>query len=769
MNRILLLAVYLCLSCAVMAQNVVGRVVDENNEPMDYVNVVLLNRVDSAYIAGTITQKDGSFTFENQYDSSAFIRLLSIGYTTQSLEIPSTGNLGVIGMSPESVMLGEVVVKSNLPSTAIKGDALVTNVANSVLAHAGTANDVLAQVPMVLGSNGNFEVFGKGTPLIYINGRKVQDLNELSQLNSADIKNIEVITNPGAKYDASVKSVIRIRTNRPQGDGMSGTLRSQNGTRHYFVTTDQANLKYRTGGLELFGNFGYMGGKFQNHKINNMLTQSSVLWDQLLDNKGYMRTNEFYGKLGFSYMFNDHHSVGAYYSNGFTKAREEYTGYSRMLADNSYYDELKSNGRNKTNSYPKHHTNVYYNGSVGNLGIDANVDYMWKKNRINMLNDETSDNFDHTIVHSLSASRSHMIAEKFVLSYPLWKGEVELGEEYTSSHFENVYSTDATQVGNASSEVDEKNIAGFFQVMQRVGMFNVGAGLRYEYVKFDYYENDQVKADQSKSYNNFFPALSISTMIDKLQMSLSYTHKTQRPSYAALDGTIDYINRFTLESGNPYLKPEKIHSVELMGAWQQFFGQVSYLYKKDPVLNTTRPYGDDGEIKLITKDNFPKIQQLQAFVGGQFRFGVWQPKINAGLVKQWLTIDYGNGRKSLEKPLSLVQFQNAIHLPGDIWLNVDMQWMSAGNDENTYLKSSSYLNAKLYKAFCNNRFSVNFEANDIFNKSNRDFTFYNKDVIIYQKNKSDNRSFLVTLQYNFNSTRDRYKGQGAGQSEKERF
>ena len=80
-------------------------------------------------------------------------------------------------------MLGEVVVKSNRPVTAIKGDALVTNVAGSQLEHAGTANDVLAQVPMVLGRDGNFEVFGKGSPAIYINGREVQDLTQLSQLN----------------------------------------------------------------------------------------------------------------------------------------------------------------------------------------------------------------------------------------------------------------------------------------------------------------------------------------------------------------------------------------------------------------------------------------------------------------------------------------------------------------------------------------------------------------------------------------------------------
>ena len=138
-------------------------------------------------------------------------------------------------------------------------------------------------------------------------------------------------------------------------------------------------------------------------------------------------------------------------------------------------------------------------------------------------------------------------------------------------------------------------------------------------------------------------------------------------------------------------------------------------------------------------------------------------------MKQWLTIDYSGGLKRLDNPIALVQFQNAIHLPYDIWLNVDMQWMSAGNDDNTYQKPSSYLNAKLYKAFFNNRFSITLEANDIFNKSNRDVTLLNKDVTIYKLNTTNNRTFMLTLQYTFNSTRDRNRGQGAGTNEMNRF
>ncbi|MDE5797085.1 MAG: outer membrane beta-barrel family protein, partial [Muribaculaceae bacterium] len=153
----------------------------------------------------------------------------------------------------------------------------------------------------------------------------------------------------------------------------------------------------------------------------------------------------------------------------------------------------------------------------------------------------------------------------------------------------------------------------------------------------------------------------------------------------------------------------------------------------------------------------------------QFQLSIWQPKINAGLITQWLTIDYNGERKRLNNPIGLIQFQNAIHLPGDIWLNIDLQWMSAGNGENAKITSTSYLNAKLYKAFFNNRFSVTLEANDIFNKNIRSFTLYNKDVTIFKTSHITNRTFQLTLQYTFNITRDRYAGKGAGNDELNRF
>lgn len=273
----LILSITVSTTAAVAAQTVTGTVIDaESKTPLDFVNVVLMD-ADSAFVAGTVTDAEGAFTLPEPSEAASLVRFSSAGYENLTMPVHGSGSLGTVAMTPSAIRLGEVTVRSDRPVTAIRNNALVTNVEGSQLAHAGTANDVLAQIPMVLGRDGKFEVFGKGVPAVYINGRKVEDTSELSQLNSADIKSVEVITNPGAKYDASVKSVIRIRTRRRQGDGLSGTLRAQLGFRPDFVAISQANLKYRTGGWEIFGNFGYSNGLYRNDKLNEMITRGSTV------------------------------------------------------------------------------------------------------------------------------------------------------------------------------------------------------------------------------------------------------------------------------------------------------------------------------------------------------------------------------------------------------------------------------------------------------------------------------------------------------------
>ena len=158
-----------------------GRVVDVQHHPVDFANVSLLNVQDSSFITGGATNENGQFVIPCEL-RKAIVKVSCVGYQTLTRTF-DTGKIGSITLKEATMHLQKVVVKSSRPVVAIKGNALVTTVANSQLEHAGTANDVLRQIPMVTGRDGNFEVFGKGTPLIYINGRAVQEKNELSQLN----------------------------------------------------------------------------------------------------------------------------------------------------------------------------------------------------------------------------------------------------------------------------------------------------------------------------------------------------------------------------------------------------------------------------------------------------------------------------------------------------------------------------------------------------------------------------------------------------------
>ena len=206
MKKIITLLLAITAMATAFAREITGKVLDENESPLDFVNVVLYR--DSTYVTGAVTDTIGAFSISTEINGNLTAKVSFVGYETYIATVPRSGNMGVIRLTPSAVQLGEIVVKATRPATTMKGNALVTNIEGSSLAIAGTANDVLARVPMVVDNSGTLEVFGKGAPEIYINGRKVNDLQELAQLNSQDMKNVSVITNPGAAYAANVKSEI---------------------------------------------------------------------------------------------------------------------------------------------------------------------------------------------------------------------------------------------------------------------------------------------------------------------------------------------------------------------------------------------------------------------------------------------------------------------------------------------------------------------------------------------------------------------------------
>lgn len=259
-----------------MAQGVItGRIVDEQSLPIPFVNVLLLNRADSAFIVGAVTKDDGTFTIETNRNDG-LLKVSSVGYQPQYIQVRQ-GNLGDIQMQPDEQTLGEVVVKGSRPQYKMTTGGMTVDIQNSMLKDVGTADDVLSMLPRVQGEDGNFTVFAKGTPEIYINNKKVQNARELKQLKSTDIKSVDIITSPGAKYNAEVSAVIRIKTIRTQGEGVSVELYSYVKYNEKWAAYDDATVKYRRGGLEVFGNVMFNHG---NHSEDNTLhTDPSLCLD----------------------------------------------------------------------------------------------------------------------------------------------------------------------------------------------------------------------------------------------------------------------------------------------------------------------------------------------------------------------------------------------------------------------------------------------------------------------------------------------------------
>lgn len=165
-------------------------------------------------------------------------------------------------MSNDTFILEGVVITAKRPDYQIKDGNLVTRIENSLLSKSGTGNDVLKHIPGIQEKEGKFTVFGKGTPIIYINGREIRDLSELDRLSSTEIRQVEVVTNPGARYKANAKAVIRIKTVRQSGDGIGIDIRSTWGQSENSRLNEQLNLNYRHNSLDIFGTFQYIHNEY---------------------------------------------------------------------------------------------------------------------------------------------------------------------------------------------------------------------------------------------------------------------------------------------------------------------------------------------------------------------------------------------------------------------------------------------------------------------------------------------------------------------------
>lgn len=769
------LITFLCFSAItpMMAQDIKGKIVDEKGEPLAFANVVLLNRQDSAFVKGVVSGEDGHFAIDSACNNG-IIKVTSVGYKTAWKDCTGE-NAGVIKMVANSKVLGEVVVKSSLPKTILKNGGMTTTVAGSVLEKAGTMEHLLDRIPNVSAQNGNIKVFGRGEPIIYINGRQMRDRSELDRLSSDNIKSVEVIANPGARYAASTKAVIRITTKKIRGDdfGFDATTEGSYDEKKNMGGYGRLNIYYRKQGLEL-GAYAY-GSKQSSpdEKDLQQMTYLDKIWNQQDKTRWKNKTETFSSRLNASYQFDDNNSLGASISflrnpklqtDGKTEGsvlRDE------VLTETTTYISSEF-GQNSNWS-----SNVYYVGKVGKLGIDFNTDWFWSKgnnkNNIDEHYQEVNSEIQNQLVSSTTSKYNRLIASKMVLSYPLFGGDLSVGGEYSFTNRNTNYAIiPNTLADNVIDRIKEGMASAFVTYNRDFGKLNMEAGLRYENVDFKYYDNGKYMAEQSKTYGEWFPSLSLSMPIGNVQMQLSYAADINRPNYWVLRSGVQYSNHYTYETGNPFLVSEISRNISYDLAYKWLTFNLTYEHVSDPIYQTVEMYKDNAAIGLMRMINGKSYNNVTSTLNLQPTFGIWHPMLSAMVEKQWFELETRDGRY-LNKPVAMFRFNNTFDTKWAMF-SVMMTYITKGYEENHYIYKPMFnTDLSIYKGFMKDCLTLQLYVNDVFgtNDSHIIGKYGKLKETIFDEFSTSKIS--LTVRYKFNVTRSKYKGTGAGDSQKNRM
>lgn len=740
-----------------------GNVLNANdNQPLEYVNVVALS-ADSSFVAGTVTDSLGRFSLMG--DGVRMLNFKLIGYEEQTLAV-GNGNQEhlTVRLRPKEAMLKEVEVTANKPQTRLVEGDMVTMVENTVLANMPTVFEALSFIPMMSVQGESVSVFGKDAPVFYINSRQVRSQTELRSLRPSDIISVRIITNPGARYGSDVNCVVIIKTRKAQGEGFSGWLHEGMGYNGDFSNTVGLFLQYRRDKFEAFTQW------FQNHDVNERkMEHTSYIYTAEPIKEEYSlimrpRSNDANGKFGFTYDISPNHSVGGYYLLSWGKLKRE----DNSITERTQGGETETWTQNTfitKRSLPSHEANLYYEGTVGNLSISSNVDYNGYRTT------KTSDYLeigsgDSRQFTTSTRSSSNLFAENVILTYQAGKAEFTLGQEWTKTNYRSTFDDPEGPIGSSRSENDESTVALFASWKQRIGRFFLEAGVRYEHRRVKY---DSSVESFRESHDNLFPVAKFGGSHGEFAWNVGYRYNSFPPSYQALSSDILYVNRFTYQSGNPFLKTSQRQELYLNAQYRSFWLQSGFTFIKNDILFVSDIYGPDPNVILEHWVNHPERKTMYVNVGYQTQVRCWRPFIAAGVDKQFLHLYAGGKRVNLSEPSFFFSTSQTVELPLGFTIYGRFEMHTEGESFASRIGSRSQLSFGVSKSFLKNSLLVQLWGSDLLNKFYGDYTKFDPAVISSGKNDYHMRAVKLYIRYQFNATKSRYKGTGAGGAEKQRL
>lgn len=673
------LATLLLLFCAfpVFSQLIVkGNLTDSKSEPIIGATLLLYRSADSTLAKTGLSDVDGSFELPVATSGKYHLHISYIGYETlitPSFEVGSTGTptLGNLILKEATTNLSEVVVTTTRPLVEIKPDKTVFNVEGTMNAVGNTALDLLRKAPgVVLDQNNNISVKGKSGVMVYIDGKQSpfagDDLvNYLRSLNSSQIQNIEIITNPSSKYDAAGNAgIINIRLKKAQNMGGNGSVSADYNQGFYAKYNANVSGNYRTAHFNVFGNYGYNDSRWRN--INNFLReQSGNTFDQEAIQVSKNQGHNF--KAGADYFLNERHTLGVMVRGNIGKSKWTSNSNSDIGAIGGGIERVLSS----QSINPDTSTNLSYNFNYkyeDTSGVSLNFDADYGVYRAdgssyqpNIYRDYQTkemlfeNNFGNTTMSDIDILTFKLDYERNVFGGKLGVGAkfAQVGTINDFKFFDIVGGKYLINQDRTNKfDYDEKISAAYVNYNRSINKkWSFQAGLRLEHTRAigtlsSLKPGEENKPAVDREYTNLFPSGGITyTMNDKNTFGLTFSRRIDRPNYQSLNPFEYKLDELTFQKGNPLLRPQFSNIVELSHSFMGFLNTS---------INYTRTKDVFSEIVLQSNDSTAMMQTLNVADQDNIGFNInaplpikkwWNGFVNVGVNWQRNQADFGNGNK----------------------------------------------------------------------------------------------------------------------------
>lgn len=642
-----MLTALLTLSSAAFSQNlskVNGRVTDDTQKPVQGVTVSLYKAQDTLLVKAVLTGNDGSFVFEAVKDGDYLVGVSSVGYkktVSDVLHIRDGAEIKVptLVMQTESKNMKELVITGKKPLFEQKADKLVVNVDASPTNAGANALEVLEKSPGVsVDKDGNISLKGKTGVQVFIDGKPAYlsgtDLvNYLRSLQGAQLEQIEIMTNPPAKYDAAGNSgIINIKTKKTKQFGYNVTATVGYSQGIYAKNNQNINFNYRKNKLNLFGTVSrYERNHFQNLSIQRKFSDQGTKellsrFEQVSKMRNLGTSNN--AKIGADYFISKKTTIGAVV-NGFYNPGV-FTNQSNInISDANDVLQSKTYAKSESrNTWKNISANVNFRHQFDSTGkeLTADLDFI----HYNAPNKQSISNYyfdaagnpvfvPDTLYGSLPQSIS-IYSAKVDYVHPLKKGakfEAGLKTSFVETDNNAVYDSLINNklvrdYGRSNHFVYDENINAAYVNYSRPLSKKISGqfGLRLENTVAHGYQKTTGETF-TLNYTQLFPTAFIQYAVnEKNNLSVNYGRRINRPDYQSLNPFVEFLDRYTFEVGNPYLKPEFSHNIEMSYSYNNFItATVNYTKTKD-IIQQVLEQNEQENQTYIRIANIAKREQV---------------------------------------------------------------------------------------------------------------------------------------------------------------